>query len=140
MQYTLIMNNVSYDLPKFTQAVKAKIEKLNVMGGDPKISDSVRFKALHEFIQECIGKDNAYEIFESDVLDEIDVNLIAVCFIEICRAYDKPVQEAQRKSRASDEDVKLALEILKNSGNIQQLEKFANKANRSGAQQMFHTV
>lgn len=132
MEYTLIINGRSYDLPKFTKSVKNAIEKINSDNESKGLSDDEKYKRMYVFVKNIIGEENAMEIFETDNLDEMDLKLIGICYFEICNGYDRPEVEARRQasmSKISEEDRKLVMEVLKNSGNLQNLEKLMKQSN-----------
>ena len=130
MQYTLIFNDVAYDLPKFTKSIRKEIEKLNINNANTSIDLDKRVKDMYLFIKDKIGEENALEIFGTDDLEEMDINEITLCYIGICDGYDRPMKEHEKNKSAfdnvSEDDRKLILEVLKNSGNIQNIAKSVN--------------
>ncbi len=127
MVYALEYNGGSYELPKFTKSVSDKIEKINAQNENTRIPDMNKYKSMHEFICEMIGNENAAEIFETDQLDEIDLNDITICYLGICSGYEKPVNDFKKKSSAIDErDRQFVLDLFKNAGNLKELEKIVN--------------
>lgn len=128
MQYSVIINNNSYELPKFTKAIKDEINKVNERNVSERVNDTDKYKGMYNFIRKCIGGEAAKEVFETENLDEMDLNEITICYLEICKAYDKPVVDANRsKHEISDSDKELVIELIKNAGNIGNLEKMLNK-------------
>lgn len=127
MIYTLEYAGSSYELPKFTKSVSDKIGKINAQNENTRIPDMDKYKSMYEFICEMIGNENAAEIFETDQLDEIDLNDITVCYLGICAGYEKPVNDFKKKSSAIDEkDKQFVLDLFKNAGNLKELEKIIN--------------
>lgn len=130
MQYTLIFNDVAYDLPKFTKSTRKEIEKLNSNNASTSIDLDKKIKDMYLFIKDKIGEENTHEIFGTDDLEEIDINEVNLCYIAICEGYDRPMKENERKeslfNSVSEEDRKLILEVLKNSGNLHNIAKSVN--------------
>ena len=95
MQYTVILNEKSYDLPKKTMRVMEKMEA--VIKNDQKKTIGLRdkFRAAHDFVSECLGKENAKEVFGTDDLDEMDLSDITLAFNMIHDAYEDPVRNYQ---------------------------------------------
>lgn len=142
MEYTLIINGRSYDLPKFTKSVKNDIEKIITDNESKGLSDDEKYKRMYIFIKKMIGDKNAMEIFETTDLDEMDLKLIGICFYEICNEYDRPEIEAKRNanmSKISEEDKTFVMDLFKNAGNIKTLENFI-KQNSSTAGSPFRTL
>ena len=130
MEYTLIYRGNSYELPKFTKKVKDKIDRISEQNESPSIKDYDKYKGMYDFIRETIGAEAALEIFETDDIDEMDLNEIAVCFLGICSGYDKPVNEAKKEisdNKIDKEDMQMVLEVLRNAGNLKELEKVLNR-------------
>ena len=92
MQYTVIVNNQSYDLPPKTLPVMEKIETV-LIKDNSNIPIKEKYKAIHTFIANIVGKDNAKEIFGTDNLNEMDLSEVTICFKKIIDAYDKPVAD-----------------------------------------------
>lgn len=141
MQYTLEFAGRSYDLPKFTKSVKDEISKIDARNADTRVNDTDKYKGMYNFIRKMIGADAALEIFETENLDEMDLNDITICFLGIGTGYDKPVNEyARGGNKISEEDKKLVLEVLKNSGNIQNLEKIMSQQQNQGVRPPFRAL
>lgn len=127
MVYILEYNGSSYELPKFTKSVSDKIEKINTQNENTRIPDMNKYKSMHEFICEMIGNENAEAIFETDKLDEIDLNDITICYLGICAGYEKPVNDFKKRSSEIDEkDKQFVIDLFKNAGNLKELEKIIN--------------
>ena len=101
MEYTVIINGRSYDLPKKTVSVMEK------MDGILKI-DSCRMKArqkfekMHEFVKDMIGEENAKEAFGTDNLEEMDMSELAITVLKMNDAYNQPLTDYKiEKMRAT---------------------------------------
>ena len=93
MEYTVIVNGQSYDLPKKTMKVAEDIDKLLKADTDTKIALKDKYKKQHDFIKCLIGEDNAKEIFATDDINEIDLPEITLTVKKIIDAYDKPITD-----------------------------------------------
>ena len=118
MQYTLIYNGQSYDLPKFTLATKEKITKINQQNENTTIADKSKYTDMYKFIVESIGQENADTIFESQKLEEIDLSEITIVYLGITIGYDKPVNDYNNAS----------MQEKINSMNIDKVTNLANSA------------
>ena len=71
MEYTVIVNGKSYDLPKKTIAVAESLEEvLKVDSTNLKIRQ--KMEKLHRFSKDLLGEDNVKEILGTDDLEEAD--------------------------------------------------------------------
>src|SRR5574344_1584239 len=95
MQYTVIVNGQSYDLPKKTMKVVEEMDKVAQIDTVKGIGIRDKFKALFDFIGGLVGKENAKEILSSDKLDEVDLSEVTLTFKKIMDAYDKPLTDYQ---------------------------------------------
>ena len=93
MEYTIIVDGRSYDLPKKTMSVMEKMD--DVMKVDSVKGYSVRqkFEKIHRFIKDLVGDDNAKEILGSDNISEIDLSEVTLTAKKIIDAYDKPITD-----------------------------------------------
>lgn len=108
MEYTVIVNGQSYDLPKKTMKVAEDIDKLLKADTDTRIALKDKYKKQFDFIRNLIGEDNAKEIFTTDDINEIDLPEITLTVKKIMDAYDKPINDYEiEKSREKINDLPL---------------------------------
>jgi hypothetical protein len=108
MEYTVIVNGQSYDLPKKTMKVAEDIDKLLKADTDTRIALKDKYKKQFDFIRNLIGEDNSKEIFETDDINEIDLPEITLTVKKIMDAYDKPINDYEtEKSREKISDLPL---------------------------------
>lgn len=122
MDYTVILNGQSYDLPKLTLTVKEKIEAMNAKLTNTSVSLAERVKAQHELLKEFIGAENLKEILGTSNVKDIDLNEISIVYVEICKSYEAPMKESKLKALPT-EQINMMNELFKNLGNVSQLEK-----------------
>ena len=92
MEYTVIVNGKSYDLPKKTIAVAESLEEvLKVDSTNLKIRQ--KMEKLHRFSKDLLGEDNVKEILGTDDLEDVDTSALAMLVLNINEAYEKPVTE-----------------------------------------------
>ena len=92
MDYTVIVNGKSFDLPKKTIAVAESLEEvLKVDSTNLKIRQ--KMEKLHRFSKDLLGEDNVKEILGTDDLEEVDTSALAMLVLNINEAYEKPVTE-----------------------------------------------
>lgn len=94
MDYTVIINGRSYDLPKKNLKVMEKLDEVLKVDS---VKGSIRqkFEKLHRFVKGTVGEENAKEIFGSDDLDEIDTSELSLAVLKINDAYEQPVADYQ---------------------------------------------
>lgn len=93
MNYTVIVNGQSYDLPKKTMKVVEEMDKVAQIDNVKGLGIRDKFKALFDFIGGLVGKEAAKEILGSDKLDEVDLSEVTLAFAKIKDAYDKPLED-----------------------------------------------
>lgn len=93
MNYTVIVNGQSYDLPKKTIKVVEEMDKVAQIDNVKGLGIRDKFKALFDFIGCLVGKEAAKEILGSDKLDEVDLSEVTLTFAKIKDAYDKPLED-----------------------------------------------
>ena len=97
MIYTIISDDMqSYDLPGKTLKIVEKIE--DILKNDVRKDLSIRekYKRLHTFVVDILGKEVAKEFLGTDKLDEMDLSVLSITAKKIMDAYDRPVDEYNR--------------------------------------------
>ena len=109
MTYTIISDDMqSYDLPGKTLKVVEKIEELMKADTNKNLSIREKYKKLHAFVIDMLGKESAKEILGSDKLDDMDMSVLTITCKKIVDAYDKPVEEySNSKMQQVLEDIPL---------------------------------
>ncbi len=93
MEYTVIVGNKSYDLPKKTLEVMERLDDVLKVDTIPSLSVRQKFEKLHGFIRDTVGEEKCREMFGSDDLEEIDLSELTVTIRKIVDAYDRPVND-----------------------------------------------
>lgn len=93
MEYTIIFNGRSYDLPKKTVAVAELLDEVMKIDTIKGLSVSQRYEKLHSFIVGLVGKENAEEMFGSNKLSDIDLSELTLSVRYVIDAYEKPIAE-----------------------------------------------
>lgn len=103
MEYTIIINEQSYDLPKKTLSVTEKIDDILKVDAT-NLSVRKKFEKLHGFMKDVVGDEAAKEMFGSDNLAEIDLSEVTLAVRKVIDAYDKPLTDydAEKATRAFD--------------------------------------
>lgn len=92
MDYTVIIENKSYELPKKTVGVMEKLDEvLKVDTSNMKFRQ--KMERLHTFVKDIVGVENAKEILGSAKLDEIDVSDLSLAVLKINDAYEQPIAD-----------------------------------------------
>lgn len=104
MEYTIIVNEQSYDLPKKTIAVMSEMDEVLKVDSNSKLSVKQKYEKLHNFIKHLVGEEQAREMFGSDKLEEIDLSDVTLAVKKVVDAYDKPITDydAEKTARAFD--------------------------------------
>lgn len=102
MEYAIIVNEKSYDLPKKTLSVMEKLDEVLKVDTVKNLSVRQKYEKLHNFVKDTVGSENATEMFGSNNISEIDTSEITLAVLKIRDAYDKPIgdynaERAQRK-------------------------------------------
>ena len=102
MEYTIIMNGRSYDLPKKTVAVMESLDTVLKVDAQKGLTLKQKFEKLHSFTKNLLGEETTREMLGSDNLNEIDLSELTIAVRKIADAYDKPLMDYDtEKSRAS---------------------------------------
>lgn len=104
MEYTIIVNDRSYDLPKKTLAVAEKLDavlKVDALG----IPVRQKFEKLHSFMKDMVGTEETAEMFGSGNLAEIDLSEVTLAVRKVIDAYDMPLKnfESEKMARSLDD-------------------------------------
>lgn len=101
MEYTIIVGNKSYDLPKKTIAVMTKLDEVMKVDQSNNLSVRQKFEKLHNFMNGAVGEENCKEMFGSDQLEEIDLSELTLAVNKVIDAYDKPVNDYDKDNAMS---------------------------------------
>lgn len=93
MEYNVIVNGKSYDLPKKTLEVMEKLDDVLKVDTIKGLSVRQKFEKLHGFMKDVVGEEKCREMFGSDDLEEIDLSELTVTIKKMLDAYDQPVNE-----------------------------------------------
>ena len=101
MQYTVIINGKSYDLPPKTIGVVEEMEKVSNIDNVKGISIREKYQKIFDFVSGLVGADNAKEILGSDDIGKVDLSDVSLAFIKIVEAYDRPVRDYKTEQMRS---------------------------------------
>ena len=109
MIYTIISDDMqSYDLPGKTLKVVEKIEELMKADTNKNLSIREKYKKLHAFVVDMLGKETAKEILGTEKLDDMDLSILTITCKKIVDAYEKPIEEySNNKMQQVLEDIPL---------------------------------
>lgn len=93
MEYTVIINDRSYDLPKKTIKVANQMDEVLKVDTNKGLNVRQKFEKCHNFIKGLVGEETAKEMFGSNSLDEIDLTEITLAVKKVIEAYDKPIND-----------------------------------------------
>lgn len=93
MNYAIIVNGRSYDLPPKTLNIADRLDEVLKVDSIKGLSLRQKYEKLHSFIGELVGNDNLKEMFGSDKLEEIDLSELTLIINMVVDAYDKPIND-----------------------------------------------
>ena len=101
MQYTVIFNRKSYDLPKKTMAIWEDLDLIFKLD-TTNLPNREKYKKMIEFIAKLVGQEAIEEIFGTEELDEMDLNDITLAIFKVRDAYENPLAnyQAEKSSEA----------------------------------------
>lgn len=104
MQYTIIVNEYSYELPKKTIAVMEKVDNVLKTDSVAGLSVKQKFERLHNFVKSLVGEETAEKMLGSSSLTEIDLSDLTLIVKKVVDAYEKPITDydIQKSSSAID--------------------------------------
>ena len=113
MDYSMTVNGMVIELPKYTFDIAEKIERQEIVNsGTSKFKD--KCKSMYSTICSIIGDDKVSETIGS--FNETDPNLINIMYLELIKAYNKPIEEFNQNNLTDS---------LQNSG-IEDITKLLN--------------
>lgn len=115
MEYTIIANGKSYDMPKKTIRIAEEIEKAINTDASP-LPIKEKYRAVLKTCQAIIGQQATEEILGTSKLEEMDLCEITILFEKICDAYNAPVEE-YKTDRNNEQLAKLPLAELEKLSN-----------------------
>lgn len=126
MEYTVIYNGQSYDIPNYSIKISEKLEEIELLNrGNQKFRD--KCKKMYDFIGEVLTKQVANELIGK--FEDSDPNTINILYLEIVKAYNKPLadyNESEVEKRINSDELEKMLELVKALPSIEKL-KESNK-------------
>ena len=93
MNYTVIVNDRSYDLPGKTLAVTEQLEAVIRVDRAAGASLREKFQKTMGCLVDLMGREAVEDALGSADIDKVDVNEITLTFRKIVDAYNKPLDE-----------------------------------------------
>lgn len=88
MEYTVIYNGQSYDIPNYSIKISEKLEEIELLNrGNQKFRE--KCKKMYDFASDILGKETVVSILGK--FDESDPNGINILYLEIVKSYNKPL-------------------------------------------------
>lgn len=125
MQYTVIINGQSYDLPGKTLTVVDQMEQVEKIDMQKGVSIREKYRKVFDFLSGMIGRENMKEAFGTDSLDDtVDLNELTLAYLGVKESYEKPVMDF-KTSQSMDKFNSLPIDKISNlanaAKNVQQL-------------------
>lgn len=118
----ITINGKRTELPKRTISIVEQGEALNAIEAGHERGEINLIECLTEeykYLVTLLGQDKVDEIFDGEVLEDIDVSEISLAVIEIQHAYQKRVSDVKAKyalEPLTRPEIKTALEVYGKSG------------------------
>ena len=112
MEYTIIEDGKSYDLPKHSVKISNEMESIEKFKANAK-SVKDQLKKMYDFCREMLGDENAGELLGD--FEDSDPNVINIVYLDIVEAYRKPIEDYEREKQSetlSRYDLKKYIEIF----------------------------
>ena len=113
MEYTIIEDGKSYDLPKHSVKISNEMESIEKFKANAK-SVKDQLKKMYDFCYEMLGDENAGELLGD--FEDSDPNMINIVYLDIVEAYRKPIEDYEREKQSeklNSYDIKKYLEMFK---------------------------
>lgn len=112
MEYTIIEDGKSYDLPKHSVKISNEMESIEKFKANAK-SVKDQLKKMYGFCCEMLGDESAGELLGD--FEDSDPNMINIVYLDIVEAYRKPIEDYEREKQSetlSRYDLKKYIEIF----------------------------
>ena len=93
MEYSVIINGRSYELPKKTIAVMEKLDDVLKVDSIKGLNIRQKYEKIHLFVKDIFGEEKAVEMLGNDKLSELDTSDLALIVIKVNEAYEKPLAD-----------------------------------------------
>lgn len=123
MEYTVILNGESIDLPNYSIKISEKLEKVEISNLSNKDFKS-KCKVMYDFIVEIIGKENTIKFIGK--FEDSDPNSINILYLKIVESYNRPLndfQKSQSEEKIDTEQMDKVIELLKALPNAELIKK-----------------
>ena len=117
MQYTIIHDGKSYDIPNYTMGVAGEIEKVELFKVAENPFDK-KCKKMYDFISDKLGKENTIEVVGEFL--NADPNTINIIYLKIVASYNRPLEEYQNEqsqTKLDDAQIDKVTALLSALGN-----------------------
>ena len=101
MQYTVIHDGTSYDIPNYTMSIAGEIEKVEQFKVATNPFDK-KCKKMYDFISDKLGKERTIEVVGE--FSTADPNTINIVYLEIVASYNQPLEKYQNEQAQSKLD------------------------------------
>ena len=123
MEYTVIYNGQSYDMPNYSIKISEKLEEIELLNrGNQKFRD--KCKKMYDFIGEILTKHVANELIGK--FEDSDPNTINILYLEIVKSYNKPLMDyndAEVEKKINSDELGKVIELVKALPQIKELKE-----------------
>lgn len=123
MEYTVIWNGQSYDLPCYSLKISEKLEEIeNINRSSAKFRE--KCKKMYDLAEFVIGKQAVLEILGK--FDDSDPNKVNILYLEILKSYNKPLEDysmAGMEEMMNSDELEKVLEIVKALPQIKEMKE-----------------
>lgn len=93
MELTVTIEDKEFTLPKKTLKLAKMIDSAYSAG-----TSEESYKKQYAFVREVLGADATKELLDGDKVEDIDLVMLSIAFVQIEKAYTKPVEDARDDS------------------------------------------
>ena len=123
MEYTVIYNGQSYDMPNYSIKISEKLEEIELLNrGNQKFRD--KCKKMYDFIGEILTKQVVNELIGK--FEDSDPNKINILYLEIVKSYNKPLMDyndAEVEKKINSDELGKVIELVKALPQIKELKE-----------------
>lgn len=102
--YILNWNNKRYTLPIPTKKIineRLQITNNTVLQNKQQYDYNILVEELYEYIVNLVNVEQLKEMIPHSDIEDIDIRMLEILFLEIAKTYDKPIQDYQNNQTKS---------------------------------------
>lgn len=121
MNYSIIIESKSYDLPAYSFGIAEKIEKQEILNkSNAKFRE--KCKSMYDFLVEVLGKTTINDLLGE--FNNVEPNLLNLTYLKVISAYNNPIKEYSNENALnslSDDKLDKLINLLNAMNNLDKL-------------------